>query len=51
VDLLLRDVAAASAAIVGRIETGDSPAQLPGERRQIRLIVVGVLRDMGRQLA
>jgi serine/threonine-protein kinase HipA len=50
-DLLLRDVAAAAAAIVGRIETGDSPVQLPGERRQIRLIIGGVLKDMIRQLA
>lgn len=49
-DALLRAIAPAAAAMVGQIETGASPVRAPGEQRQLRLIVSGVLRDIGAQL-
>lgn len=49
-DELLRAIAPAAATAVGHMETGASPIRAPGEARQLRLIVSGVLRDMSRQL-
>jgi serine/threonine-protein kinase HipA len=49
-DELLRAIVPAAAIAVGHIETGESPIKTPGEARQLRLIVSGVLRDTSRQL-
>lgn len=50
-DGMLQAIRPAAEALVGEFETATSPVRHPGEHRQIRLIVAGVLREMCRQLA
>lgn len=50
-DELLRVTGSAADAALRQMESGTSPVRAPGEQRQIRLIVHGVVRDMSRQLA